>query len=405
VGAVSSVPFTNVVVNHTVEASFVAAFYTITPSATTGGTISPSTPQTVAFDADSPLFTITPEVGYYISDVLIDGASVGPTDVYQFFALAADHTIDVQFAIYTFDVKYAAGANGSLTGAATQVVNYGANSTPVTAVPDAGYHFVGWSDGVATATRVDSGVTSNIDVTASFAINTYSLESTAGAGGTITPGAVVNYGTDMTFDITPDLGYQVKDVLVDGVSVGAVTTYAFVNVVSDHTISASFEDVTAPNGTITYVTNSDGSITATLTTDEPTVITNNGGANTYRFNANGTFTFTFVDKSGNEGTAIAVATTIPVPASAPNANNGSLLGAVVLGSALANAQDVKGATTDKKEIKAGKSDENSDKESNDSKSIPAFGIAILLLLLLFGLYLIYQQKPELFAWMMFWKKK
>jgi hypothetical protein len=68
------------------------------------------------------------------------------------------------------------------------------------------------------------------------------------------------------------------------------------------------------------------------------------------------------------------------------------------------APEVKGATKEKGEVKSGQTDENKDK-SGDNKSIPAFGIAILLLLLLFGLYLIYQQKPEWFAWMMFWKKK
>jgi hypothetical protein len=48
-------------------------------------------------------------------------------------------------------------------------VNYGANGTPVTAVPKNNYHFVSWSDGVLTASRTDTNVTANISVTASFA--------------------------------------------------------------------------------------------------------------------------------------------------------------------------------------------------------------------------------------------
>ena len=45
-------------------------------------------------------------------------------------------------------------------------MNYGADGTPVTAVPDAGYHFVSWSDGVLTAARTDTNVTADMNVTA-----------------------------------------------------------------------------------------------------------------------------------------------------------------------------------------------------------------------------------------------
>jgi hypothetical protein len=41
--------------------------------------------------------------------------------------------------------------------------------------------------------------------------------------------------------MTPDMGYHVLDVQVDGVSVGAVTSYPFTNVTADHTIAVSFE--------------------------------------------------------------------------------------------------------------------------------------------------------------------
>ncbi len=47
-------------------------------------------------------------------------------------------------------------------------------------------------------------------------------------------------GADQSFTITPDSGYQVADVLVDGASVGAVTSYTFNNVMANHTIAASF---------------------------------------------------------------------------------------------------------------------------------------------------------------------
>ena len=65
-----------------------------------------------------------------------------------------------------------------------QTVNYGADGTPVTAVPNTGYHFVDWSDGVLTAARTDLDVTANLSVTANFALDTFTLTYTAGTGGT-----------------------------------------------------------------------------------------------------------------------------------------------------------------------------------------------------------------------------
>ena len=66
----------------------------------------------------------------------------------------------------------------------------------MTAVPNTGYHFVSWSDGVLTATRTDTNVTADMTVTANFAINTYTLTYTAGANGTITGTSpqTVNHG-------------------------------------------------------------------------------------------------------------------------------------------------------------------------------------------------------------------
>src|SRR5258706_2445318 len=77
---------------------------------------------------------------------------------------------------------------------------------------------------------------------ASFAIDTYTITATAGADGAISPsGAVaVNSGAGQAFTITPDASYHVADVLVDGSSVGAVTSYTFTNVTANHTIAASF---------------------------------------------------------------------------------------------------------------------------------------------------------------------
>jgi len=73
--------------------------------------------------------------------------------------------------------------------------------------------------------------------------NDRTITASAGINGSVSPsGAVlVPYGTNESFTITPITDYHVLDVLVDGVSVGAATTYTFTNVTADHTISASFD--------------------------------------------------------------------------------------------------------------------------------------------------------------------
>ena len=73
----------------------------------------------------------------------------------------------------------------------------------------------------------------------------YTIKATAGAGGSISPSGNVSVreGRDQTFTITPDQGYAVSDVKIDGESVGAVTSYSFENVRKAHTIAVSFATI------------------------------------------------------------------------------------------------------------------------------------------------------------------
>ena len=70
----------------------------------------------------------------------------------------------------------------------------------------------------------------------------YTIKATAGTNGSISPSGWISVrdGWDQTFTITPDKGYAVAKVLVDGKSVGAVKSYTFKNVTKDHTIEAIF---------------------------------------------------------------------------------------------------------------------------------------------------------------------
>jgi regulation of enolase protein 1 (concanavalin A-like superfamily) len=71
-------------------------------------------------------------------------------------------------------------------------------------------------------------------------------------------------------------------------------------------------DTTAPTAVVAYssTTPTDQEVTATITTSEPVIITNNGGSNSYTFYFNGSFTFEFIDAAGNQGTATATVSNI-----------------------------------------------------------------------------------------------
>jgi hypothetical protein len=99
----------------------------------------------------------------------------------------------------------------------------------------------GYESAVVSDVNVLAGMVTTMDVSMTAAVlQTYAITSSPGVNGMLTPTATVNHGGSHTFTITPDANYHVTDVLVDGVSVGAVTSYGFTNVTAVHTISASF---------------------------------------------------------------------------------------------------------------------------------------------------------------------
>ena len=95
------------------------------------------------------------------------------------------------------------------------------------------------------------------------------ITATADEHGKIAPtgDVAVPKGESKTFTITPDSGYRIKDVLVDGKSVGAVGTYTFENVVDNHTIHATFARKHTPTPSTPTVEIPDGDALGLNTTD------------------------------------------------------------------------------------------------------------------------------------------
>ena len=136
-----------------------------------------------------------------------------------------------------------------------------------------GYTFTGWSgtglDGENNMTvTIPTGSTGNRTYKAHWRYNGsghsysyYTIKATAGAGGSISPSGNVSVreGRDQTFTITPDKGYAVANVKIDGKSIGSVKSYTFKNVRRNHAIEVIFMKVNGNPQTGVFVDVATGS--------------------------------------------------------------------------------------------------------------------------------------------------
>ena len=159
-----------------------------------------------------------------------------------------------------FNITAGAGTNGFISPNGTVSVPSGANQTfNITA--DACYKIASvLVDGVsvgAIPSYTFSNVTTTHSINASFSQITYPITASAGANGSITPGGVtsINCGSSQTYNITPNAGYSIQDVVVDGVSQGAINSRTFTNVSAAHSITASF---VSSGSTVVYRINAGG---------------------------------------------------------------------------------------------------------------------------------------------------
>ena len=193
----------------------------------------------------------------------MDGSSVGAVSSYTFNTVGANHTISASFVASPEIITASAGANGSISPSGATTVSCGATRrSPSPRRPC--YHIAdvlvdGNSVGAVTSYTLTNVTANHTDQRASFAIDTYTITASAGSNGGISPSGAtsVNCGANQSFTISPAPCYHVADVLVDGGSVGAVTSYTFNTVGANHTINASFAidpyTITAsagPNGSI-----------------------------------------------------------------------------------------------------------------------------------------------------------
>ena len=160
---------------------------------------------------------------------------------------AENMTIKAKWTVNQYTLTFDTNG-GSAIAPITQ--DYGTAITAPANPTKTGYTFAGWTPAIPATMPAE-----NLTVTAQWRYNGggssgysyYTIQAAAGTGGSISPSGNVSVreGKDQTFTITPDKGYAVANVKIDGKSIGAVKSYTFENVRRTHTIEVIFVKGTA----------------------------------------------------------------------------------------------------------------------------------------------------------------
>lgn len=136
-GKLESYTFERVTTNHTIAVTFAPKELAISASAGAGGSISPNGTVKVKYGEDKT-FTITPNEGYDIQSVTVDGQNKGKITSYTFEDVKEAHSISASFVKKQFNITASAGAGGSISPNGTSTVSYGDSKT-FTITPTQGY--------------------------------------------------------------------------------------------------------------------------------------------------------------------------------------------------------------------------------------------------------------------------
>jgi len=243
--------------------------FSIKATAGDNGSISPSGDISIN-DGDDKPFVITPATGYEIDTLTIDGKSESPSNnTYTFVKVTDDHTIHVTFKTMKLQITGWAGANGTITPSGAVSADYG-DDLSFTVSPQSGFTVdavtvddtpVDLTNNTYTFTRI----TTNHSINATFKSVQYVITAGTDSNGSIVPGGQVsvNKGDAKSFTITPNEGYQVDKILLDGsiVLLSEGNRFNFINVDKAHTLSVTFKPLASKQYTITATSGTYGSIT------------------------------------------------------------------------------------------------------------------------------------------------
>jgi hypothetical protein len=241
-GAISSYSFTNVTASHTIDATFAVNTYVLTTSVSAGsGTIAVSPAATAYNHGTSVQLTANPASQWIFAGW--SGDCAGTANPYSLVMNAAK-SCSASF-IPLQPITATATAGGSITPNGTTMVTPG-SSQAYTITANSGYHIADVKvDGVsrgAIASYTFVNVTAPHTIDAVFAATPLTIAASGNSGGSITPvgTTTLSSGASQTYAIAANSGYVIADVRVDGLSVGRVSSYTFINITAGHTIEAVF---------------------------------------------------------------------------------------------------------------------------------------------------------------------
>lgn len=239
------------------------------------GSIQGEQVQSVAEGQDGTAVVAVPAEGYHFLG-WSDGLAQPERSDRQ---VTSDLQVTARFAADQYTLIYTAGENGAIEGPSTQKVDHGKTATTVTAIPNEGFHFTGWSDGLTTVRRSDRNITADATYTAGFATNHYTLTYMPEGGGRIegeNPQSVTHGGSGSEVVAVAERGQHFTG-WSDGVASAARTD---VEVSNDLAVSALFA---VRNYTV-------GGRVSGLVEGAEVVLQNNGGGD-LTVNADGEFVF------------------------------------------------------------------------------------------------------------------
>ena len=240
----TSYPFTSGDQTH-LNLSISGPVYFIEATADPGGDIAPSGSVQVGEGTDKT-FTISADYCYEIDDVFVNSVSIGPVPSYTFINVTENQTIHATFSGINYTITATAHQGGNISPSGIQQVDCG-DDFSFTVNPDTGYLidnvFLDATPLGPVSGYTIYGVSKDYVINAYFTLVTYTISSSAGPNGNISPAGdiPVSFGDDQTFLMLPDTGYRVGTVMVNGVAQpGSPTSYTFYNVAENQTISVTF---------------------------------------------------------------------------------------------------------------------------------------------------------------------
>lgn len=223
-------------------------------------------------EGESVTFTITPDMGYAVSSIVLDGEAQAISNSITLSDVTENHTLSVSFvlddgAVY-HTINSSATTGGTVTPAGAITVLEGTDQSFSISASE-GYEISdvivdGESKGKIESFSFSS-VNENHTIAADFTlipVPTYVVTASSGSNGTVTPigDSTVTEGDSIVYSFQADAGYKVSDILVDGNSVGAATSHTLKNISKNQTLEVYFEEVSSIEYTLTATAGDNGSI-------------------------------------------------------------------------------------------------------------------------------------------------